>query len=1091
MNYKNLLKLNWLSSFKKAGIVSLMLSLCFSVMAQQATVSGTINDENGAPLPGVTVVVKGTTIGAATDINGRYTVQGVSPQSVLVFSFVGFVTQEVIVGDMRNIDITLLEDSQQIEEVVVVGYGTRRAGEVTGAVSVVRSEEIQRIPAVTAAEVLRNVPGVTIFQANTPGAEPEVRVRGIGTINNASPLWVVDGIPCARVNPEDIETITVLKDAAAQAIYGTRAANGVILVTTKQGKRNERVRVNINARFGVQNNVNYYDMLNTKEYAEMLWLEQENDWRFLNKAGSVVYKDHPLYGNGPKPDIPYYIYPNGAKKDDPRANPSLYSHIGKDGAMYQITEANQKGTDWLREISRPAKYQDINMNVTGGGATTTYAFTLGYQNNEGSLYHTGYNRFNMRANVQTNVNDWFSTGAQVFGTYSEQFGLMTQNAESSAISWCYRMQPIIPMFDIMNNYAGAIVGAELGNGQNPMNMLVNNKDNLRERTQLNATTHITLKPIKGLTLKSMFSWTNNQFNNRSFGLPDDTWSERTATITSYMTSNYSKQWTWTNTADYTFKIDKHDVSVMVASEAIENTYYEVSANRQGYWKIDPDFMDLAAGTGAQVNGSNRWANALFSVFGRLNYTYDGKYMVEGVVRRDGSSRFAKDERYGIFPAVSLGWMVSKEAFMVGTRTWLDVLKLRGGYGTTGNDRMDNYNSYSTYDSSTDSGNGSYYALSGSNTGTVLGFRQARLGNTNVKWETTSTLNFGIDATIHRSLSLSFDLWQRTTSDMLYQQAVPQVFGRATVPYLNVGEMTNKGFDIDINYRGTALKKELKYNLGLNVSRYVNKITKLSDNPDEFLEGPGLREMVYTRSQVGTAFPEFFGYKVDGIFQTEAEAAAHPEAFSPQYNRAGRYKYRDISGSDGKPDNRVNSDDRTYIGSPHPKFTTGLNFNFEYKGFDLNGQLYASVGHNMVNYVRRFIDFSQFYGGRSKDRLYKSWGSPYLSDNSKAKLPAAARELDTNNQFPSTAWIEDASYLRLRNLQFGYDLNRLVNLSTVSSLRVYLQVTNLFTITKYSGLNPEQSPTGGFGDGNGPRNFGIDQGQWPTPRQWMFGISVGL
>jgi len=1062
------------------------------VFAQQVTVTGTVSDESGAVLPGVTILVQGTNVGAATDVNGRYTISGVSSQSVLVFSFIGFVTQEINVGDSRNINVTLIEDTQQIEEVIVVGYGTRRAGEMTGAVSVVKAEEIARIPAVTAGEVLRNVPGVTVLQANTPGAEPTIRVRGIGTINNSSPLWVVDGIPGGNVNPEDIETITVLKDAAAQAIYGTRAANGVILVTTKQGRRNERVRVTINARYGIQKNVNYYDMLNTQEYGEVLWLEQKNDHRLKGLPESTLVYSHPQYGNGLTPRIPDYIKPNGWMEGQVNAagineaDPALYKHIWYDGTANQITRANKEGTDWMREISRNGKMSDINMNITGGATNTAYSFTLGYNDMQGALYYTGFKRYNARLNVNSNVNSWFSTGATLFATYSEQQGLMTQNAESSAISWCYRMQPIIPMYDIMGNFAGAIAGGELGNGQNPMNQLYLQKDNIRERSQINGTAFITLKPLEGLQYRSQISLIHNQYNNRSFTLPDDTWSERTATTRTSVSSNYTKRFAWTNTLQYDITLDKHELSFLAGTEFIDEYYQSVSANRVDYILLDPNYMHLTSGSGAQANDSGANENALFSIFGRINYSYAGKYLLEGVVRRDGSSRFAPDKRYGVFPAVSVGWVLTREAFMASTRTWLDNLKIRGGYGVTGNDRMNNYNSFSTFNFSTAGDQGSYYGISGANSGPSLGYRPGAIGNAQVQWEETATLNVGIDATFLRSLSVSFDLWQRRTTNMLYQQAIPMVLGRVTAPYLNVGEMSNKGFDLDIQYRGVALNKELRYTLGLNVSGYVNKIDQLTGNKDEFIDGPGLREQIYTRSKTGTAFPEYFGYTVDGILQSDAEAAAHTPAFG-SYNAAGRYKFIDING-----DGKVDSNDRGYIGSPHPKFVTGLNFNFEYKGFDLNGQLYASVGHKMINYVRRFTEFSQFNGGRHHNRLYKTWGSPYLNgDNSKATLPVAETLQSTTSQFPSTAWIEDASFLRLRNLQLGYNLTNVVNMPSVSSLRVYVQVTNLFTITNYSGLNPEQSPGNDFGAGDGPRNLGVDQGQWPTPRQWMFGVSIGL
>jgi len=1079
MDFKILLKLNWLSSFKKIGIMSLVLSLCLTtVFAQQVTVSGTIVDENGAPLPGVSILVKGTTVGAATNFDGKYSISGVSPQSVLVFSFVGFITQEFTVGDLRTLDVTLLEDSQQIEEVVVVGYGTRKAGEMTGSVSVVKAEEIQKIPAVTTTEVLRNVPGVTVMQSNTPGSTPNILVRGVGTINNAGPLWVVDGIPTSNVNPNDIETITVLKDAAAQAIYGTRAANGVILVTTKQGRKNQRVNVTFNLRTGNSRFVNSYDMLNTKEYGEALWLEAKN----MNRENY----SHPQYGSGATPRIPDYIFPNGAMAGE--VNESMYNwktvQEGSTVDTYLITKANKEGTNWLDEISRVAWFHDYSMNVNGGGDMTTYALTVGYVNQEGPLKYTGFDRWSFRSNINTDINKWLKIGQSISGTYSNQNGHLTNNAEDSAISWAYRMQPIIPVYDIGGNFAGTRVGGQTGNAQSPMHILYNNQWDNRERVNFTGSSYIELKPIEGLTVRSLGGLTYNTYFMKDINYVEKAHAERGTYDYVFHTGNKSRQWSWTNTAEYRKAIGLNDITVMLGTEAIQNDYYQATAQRYNFVSKDPDFIELSSGIDGQQNGSSRSSWALFSIFARVNYVYDSKYLLEGVVRRDGSSRFSEGNRYGIFPAVSLGWVISREQFMASTRTWLDNLKLRGGYGLTGNDQMGNYNSYTTYSLTSNSDDQhSFYPLAGQQSGGNTGYRNDALGNDNVKWETTRTTNVGIDAALFRSINVTFDVYQRRTTDMLYPRAVPAVFGRANAPSVNVGEMLNKGFDIDVAYRGTALNRDLRYRLSLNVSRYKNELITLTGNDDEFLDGGGFREQIYTRTKTGTSFPEFYGYVVEGIFQTDAEAASHPRTFGDaSYNKPGHFKYKDVNN-----DGVVNADDRKFIGSPHPTFVTGLNFNFEYKGFDLNGQLYASVGNKMVNYVNRWLNYYQFDGGRGHDYLYKSWGSPYLNgDNSKATLPMIDR--NTQIQAPSTAFIEDASYLRLRNLQLGYNLTNVLSMPTVSTMRVYIQVTNLFTFTKYSGLDPD--PSRGS-ERNEARNFGIDAGAWPTPRQILFGLSVGF
>lgn len=1058
----------------------LFLFVCATPAAAQTGVSGVVTDTRGETLIGVNVQLKGTSTGTVTDLDGKYSLQAPDAQSVLVFSYIGYQTQEIVVGNQRTINVSLREDAQNLDEVVVVGYGTRKAGEVTGAVSTVKADDIQKLAVVTAGEALKTVAGVTTLQSNTPGAEPTIRIRGLGTINDSSPLWVIDGVPGGTVNPNNIETITILKDAAAQAIYGTRAANGVILVTTKSGRKNQKARVSVNMRTGFTQNSNHYKMLNTKEYGELLWLQAKND--------GVENYSHPLYGSGATPDIPEYIFPNrGVNVDE-----SLYDYmmIGEDGTdTYLITKANKEGTDWVREIERTAQFHDLSMDVSGGSDNTTYAFQMGFLRQEGVLKWTGFDRYNLQSNITSDINKWLQIGESLGITYSERNGHDANNDETSAISWAYRMQPIVPIHDIAGNYAGTRVGGQTGNAQNPVFLLDNNQYDKRKTMNVNGNVFAKISPIAGLSLKTLFGFNHRSYDFKNIDYVEKAFAERGQYDYLYRTEQFTKQWNWTNTVDYTQTIGNHNFTLLAGTEAVANYFTETTAQRYNYTLKSPTYIELNTGAEGQVNGGYVSEWSLFSVFGRVNYVYDNKYMFEGVVRRDGSSRFGGNNKYGTFPAFSVGWRLTNEEFMKPTRNWLSALMLRGGYGITGNDRVENnYNSFTQFDFNL--GN-SFYPLTGDNGSQgVLGFRQSRFGNMDVKWETTHTINVGLDATFLERLSVVLDLWQRRTTDMLYPKAIPHVLGTATAPYINVGEMENRGVDLELRYNGAALADELRYTLSANLSHYKNEIIQLSGSEDEFLEGRGYREQYYTRAQKGTSFPEFYGYIVDGIFQTQEEASAWPVAFGEggTYNKPGHYKYRDVSGPDGVPDGVINSFDRTYIGSPHPKFVGGLNFALEYKGFDLSGQFFGSYGNKMVNYVRRFTDFVQFNGGRSYDRLYNSWGSPYLSDNAKAKLPIAEGN-DTQSQVPSTAFIEDASYLRLRNLALGYDFTQLFAIPGVSSLRVYAQVSNLFTLTKYSGLDPEVNMRGSGREA--ASDMGIDSGAWPTPRQVLFGVSLGF
>jgi len=1066
-------------------IVSFLLLMCTTLAyGQGGAVTGIVTDSNGEPLIGVNVLIKGTMTGDITNIDGRFTIPQAPANGALTFSYVGYVSQDAnFSASQRTVNVQLKEDSHGLDEVIVVGYGTRRAGEVTGAVATIKAEEISRLASVTQGEVLRNVPGVTVMQANTPGADATVRVRGLGTVNSTSPLWVIDGVPGGTVSPNDIETITVLKDAAAQAIYGTRAANGVILVTTKQGRKNQKASVTVNIRAGNSRNAKFYETLNTKEYGEMLWLQAKN--------ANIQNYGHPLYGNGPTPDIPDYIYPLRAKEGEVDYSKYSWATVEEGGpGIYQIVKANKEGTDWMREVSRVAMFQDYSINVNGGSNSTTYGMTLSYLNQEGTFYYTGFDRLTLRSSLRTDVNKYLTIGQNLSASLGNRTGMLDNNSETSAVALAYRNQPIIPVYDVMGNFAGAgsIPGGATGNGRSPMELLWNGKDNNRETLNVTGSVFANLNIMEGLQFRTQASIFYVAYKFRDIQRIVKTFTERSRYDTVAVQHYNQQQWTWSNTLEYKKRIGLHSFELMAGTEAIERNYFQTNAARTEFVNKDPNYMHLSAGIQNQTNSSNVWAWALFSTFGRINYTFDSKYIVEGVIRRDGSSRFAAGNRYGVFPAFSLGWAISREKFMSSTRSWLDNLKLRGGWGTTGNDQMGDYNSYTTYDMTQDGGAGTYYMLSGAQSGQgTLGYRPRDYGVTSVKWETTRTTNLAVDAAFSNGLTLSFDVWYRKTSDMLYPKAIPSTVGvyNAT-PSFNVGEMENRGFDLDIGYKGTAFNKELRYQLSLNISNYTNKIISLSDNKNESLSGGDYRGITYTRSEAGHSFPEFYGYIVDGIFQTKEEADAHPRAFGATgiYNKPGHYKFRDVDGN-----GVINSNDRTWIGSPHPKFVGGMNFSFDYKGFDLNGQFYGSYGNKMANDAQRWLNFTQYEGARSKDRLYKSWGSPYLNgDNSKAKLIMAEAD-DSASQVPSTALLEDASYLRLRNMQLGYNLSKLMkNINEISSLRVYVQVTNIFTLTKYSGLNPEMDPGNSRNDS---RNYGLDSGQWPAARQVMFGIAIGL
>ena len=1042
---------------------------------QEVEVSGTVTDaETGDPLPGVNIVVQGTTTGTTTDMDGNYSFE-VPVDATLVFSFVGYQSRSLQVEGRQEIDVQLQPAVTELEEVVAIGYGTRQVGEVTGSVSSVNADDLEDIVATDVSETLKGtMSGVTTVESHTPGGGASIRVRGLGTINNNNPLWVVDGVPGGNVNPNNIESISVLKDASAQAIYGARAANGVILVTTKSGKKNQDLQVNVRVRYGVSQNTNAYDLMNTREYGEYLWLMAANQ-------GLEDYS-HALYGSGSEPDIPEYILPARAESVDHSLYDREMTHEDGDDTFI-ITKANKEGTDWLEESSRNATYQEYAVDLSGGGDVANYSFMANYLEEEGILKHTGYKRYNIRPNVTLNPTDWLEIGERTGVIYSEDWGRQADNSEGSILSLVYRMQPIIPVRDVMGGFAGTRVPST-GNGQNPVSILNKDQHDRSQRLNVSGNTYATATIMESLSLKTLFGFDYTSVNNRNLNYVQKERSERGKYDGLSESSNFGLQWSWSNTLEYSETFGQvHDLTLMAGTEAVSSETRWRNAGRDEYFSRDPIYMQLEVGAQNQTNSGNATDWKLFSVFGRADYELYNKYMFSATVRRDGSSRFGQENRYGTFPAFSAGWRITEESFMSFADNWLTNLKLRVGWGKTGNDQIGNYNGFTTFSSRYSSrwarGQNSYYPMDGSNTSATPGFQSEAFGNPNVKWESTITTNFGLDVTLFDNLDFNIDVWKRVTEDMLYPKRIPAVVGRASIPSINVGTMNNTGYDVSLEYRGNALNGDLSFNVGLNISHYQNEIEKLTGEEDEFIQGNNFRQMYYTRAQTGTAFPEFYGYVVEGIFQTQAEADAHPQAFGEggTYNEPGHFKYKDVNG-----DGVITGDDRTYIGSPHPDFTAGLNLNLQYKGFFMTARFYSSYGNKMVNYAKRWYNFNLFSGNRSTDVLYKSWGSPYLDDNSKAIMPKAEWD-DAGSQVESTYFLEDASYLRMENLRISYNLANLLEGLEFRNMSIFGQVTNLFTWTDYGGLDPEVNAQG--------MNKGVDVGAWPTPRQFLFGVNIGF
>ncbi|MCX6222948.1 MAG: TonB-dependent receptor, partial [Bacteroidia bacterium] len=1017
-------------------------------------------------IPGASVVVKGTTIGTITDIDGKFELKVADPANkTLAVSFIGMVGVEVPIGSNSVINVTLKSETIGVEEVVVVGYGTRLKEQITGSVSTVSDKQLKVSSAPSVVSRMQGqISGVTVTSGNTPGSDATIRIHGIGTVNDPNPLYVIDGVPVGpgnNINPNDVESISVLKDASSAAIYGSRGANGVILITTKHGRENQEPSVVFSLRTGTSQATNQYALLGTAEYGQAVWLQAKNLGNAPNSA---------QYGKGTNPVIPDYVLPAATMSGDPSAAEALYKYPD-----YQIFKANKLGTNWYDEIYRKGIIQEYDLSVSGGGKKSTYSLSGNYLDEQGFLINTDFKRYTFRVNAESKFSNWLKVGESLQAIYIHQLGDFSNNGEGSAISMAYRMQPIVPVYDIMGNFAGTKAPGT-GNAANPVAQLDHAKDNDGKYIRVLGNLFGEATLMKGLTFKSLFGYNFAQWNGKNYTLPTYENAEPNKTAGLSVDSNYSILWNWSNTLNYNVTIkDIHKLNVVIGTEAVDDTYQWMSAGRSQYFSLAPDYMQLGSGELNKVNDGNGSSWALFSQFGRANYDLKGKYFVEATVRRDGSSRFGSANRYGIFPAASGAWELTKESFMAGSKNWLDGLKVRAGWGKSGNDRIGEYNMFSTFGTN---GYTAAYNLNGTTGSAVAGFEPSTKGNPDVSWETTQTVDLGVNATMFdRKLTASVAVWQRNTSDMLYRLSVPQVMGIARPPYVNIGKMKNTGFDIELGYHNTLLAGKFTYAINATLSHYKNEVVSLSNNLKEVV-GYSERQVEYTRATAGQAFPMFYGLIVDGIIQTAAEAAAAPKFGN--YTTVGHFKYRDLNN-----DGVISLDkDRTFIGDPHPKLTGGLNIDLGYGNFDLNMFFYGSYGNDMINYVSRWIDYGQFVGGLSKDALYNSW----TPTNTGARLPM----LDgaSHSQDASTAFIEDGSFLRLKTMRLGYTLPKSVlDKVKMKSARLYLQATNLFTMTKYSGLDPEVNTLSNTaGEGN---RMGVDKGAWPTPRQITFGVTIGL
>ncbi len=1029
-------------------------------------VRGKVTDANGKPVGGASVSEKGKGNSTVTDANGEFVIN-VGTNATLIFSSIGFSTIEVPVNGQAQINVSLKEEVRSINEVVVTGYTNQRKKDITGAVSVVDMNAFKSVPAGTAEQALQGqASGVNVISSGAPGGRNDIFIRGVTSFGNSQPLIVVDGVQgsLTDLNTNDIASIQVLKDAGAAAIYGVRGSNGVIVITTKKGRVGQPT-ISFDSYYGVQTPAkgNVFNLLNSSDYATLF--KQVN-------PGTV------LFANG-LPDYTYAGPGSGgtAMKGDPAVDPSRYNFDPSNPENdYLIQQVNKTGTDWYHEIFKPAPMMSHTLTASGGSDKATYLFSMGYLDQKGTLINTYLKRYSMRVNTEFKISKNIKIGENVYLYYKQNPDFSNQQ-EGNAVSLAYRNLPIIPVYDISGvNYGGTWLGPELGTTANPVAQQRRTSQNKNNYWDVIGNVYAEVNFLKHFTARSSFGGVVDHQSTHNFRF--NTYNDKES-HTSYNGYNqnafYKSSYTFTNTLNYSNTFGDHNLKVLVGSEAISNYGESLGGASTGFFSTDPNYLFLNNGTSNVTNYSSAYINNLFSLFGRLDYTYKDRYLLAATVRRDGSSVFGADKRYGIFPSFSLGWRISNEAFMKNV-TFVNDLKLRGSYGILGSyANVDPANAFTLYSSGFGT---SYYDITGSGS-TQQGFFQSRNGNPNTGWEQDVITNVGLDGSFFNyKLDFSVEWYKKSINGLLFPQPLPATAGNAAPPTINIGDIQNRGWDFNATYHG-SVSNDLKYNIGFNLTTYKNLVVKIPD--PGYFDVADSRIGTLVRNQVGHPVGSFFGYDVIGIFKDDAEVNNAPG----QTDAApGRFRYRDVNG-----DGQITPEDRTFFGNPNPKFTYGLNLGLNYKNLDFSAIFYGSQGNDNINFVRYYTDFFGTSEGKGKSNVLKDAWTP---QNTGAKTPIAeyASTFSTNGAFNSY-YLEDGSFLKLRSLVVGYRFpSSLMKRFNMSKFRIYLQATNLFTITKYSGIDPEL--VGSLYGTTASSSFGIDYGNYPNnQRSLLFGLGISF
>ncbi len=1012
-----------------------------SFAQQQNAVSGRVSDNAGQPLPGVTVVIKGTTQGTVTNADGEYSIASLPENATLQFSFVGMRTQEVVVGNQTTINVEMEVDAIELEEVIAVGYATQRKADLTGSVGIADVERLQDSPTPNIIKNLQGqIPGLYVTTDGKPSGGATVRVRGMSTLNNNDPLYIIDGVPTKYsafrvLNPNDIQSIQVLKDASSSAIYGSRASNGVIIVETKSATQDK-----FEVHYGVMLTHSYYgtkpELLDAEERARVAWRAT-------------------IYDGGNPDNIPHVNY------DWHRDSSGKAILNGISFPEYIVPGLKTANTNWYDTMSRNGFIQEHNLSVSSGTKTTGTRMSLRYYDDQYLHKFTNAKNYSMRVNTfQKLFNDILEVGQNLTVANNVENGYDGNVHLDRAL----KVRPILPVYYDDGSYSGPPTGA-FTDDKNPLMILDIEQDDKRDNLNVFGDVYSKVRFNENLMWNTTFGIDLNHHHNRNIDRSFLTGikSRRVNSVQNHKSQDYT--WMLNSTLQYKAEIDNHELDFLFGGEAIKNTNQYNYSKREGFASQETDYFYESAGSGGSFVGGGASGYSLMSYFGKINYNSYDKYLASVTLRYDGTSRVGSENRFGFFPSFSAGWRISEEGFFKENIGFLSNLKIRGGWGRTGNQEISTTAIYTIYQPHVgenaiafNSDNGTTYDIKGADSGSLpSGYRKAQTGNNNLMWEGTSELNLGIDFGVYNSgLSGSFDYFKRNTSDILISPSYLAAQGEGGNRWVNGAAVENKGFEFLIEYRNKF--REFNYSASFNLGHYSDKITEL---PESVIRSyPGNAE----KTILGRSMNSLFGYIADGIFKTQEEVDSH--AVQPG-KKIGRLKFKDLNG-----DGKIDLLDQDWLGTSTPKYEFGLNLNANYHNFDFNVFFQGLQGRSVYDGFIRYTEFASLWSGTNwGKRTLDAW-SP---ENPNSDVPAVTL-VDSNNEGRySTYWVRNGSYLKMRRITFGYTLS---DISIFKSARIYISGENLLTIKDTKGKDAFNSPD--------PENPGNG---WARPQNLTVGVNL--